>query len=482
MNYKMISKFLGRLLFLEALLLLIPIAVTFIYKEPWLNTQAFLITVVLLLVVSFFLTRPKSEVSTFYAKEGFVIVSLAWILMSFFGGLPLFFSGHYSSFIDTFFEISSGFTTTGASVISNIEALPHSILFWRSFTHLIGGMGVLVLALALLPQNDNDSIHLLKAEVPGPTFGKIVSKLGTTARILYTIYLIFTAVLILLLILGGMPVFDSILHAFGTAGTGGFGIKNTSVGYYDSAYLEMVISVGMLVFGVNFNLYYLILAKKTKDVLKSEELKWYLGIVALAIILIMGNLTIHYQSVSHNFRHVFFQVSSIITTTGYSTIDFNSWPLFSHIILLLLMFIGGMAGSTAGGIKVSRIGIITKSALAELKRTHNPKRVVKVIFDNKTIESNHLRVIANYIFLYILCFSVLLLIVSFDVNDFISAFSAVAATFNNIGPGLGVVGPASSFGGLNDVSKFFLSFGMIAGRLEILPMLILFSPRTWRKT
>lgn len=482
MNHKMIVKTLGRLLFLEGVLLLIPVFVSFYYREPWLNTQSFLITSILLMVVSLFLMSAKAKVSTFYAKEGFVIVSLAWILMSFFGGMPLVLSGQYQSFVDAFFEISSGLTTTGASVIAQVENLSNSVLFWRSFTHLIGGMGVLVLALAILPQNDTDSIHLMKAEVPGPAFGKIVSKLGGTARLLYKIYLVMTLVLIILLVIGGMSLFDSMLHAFGTAGTGGFGIKNTSIGYYDSVYLEMVLSFGMLVFGVNFNLYYLILVKKAKEVTKSEELRWYLGIVLGAVIVIMLNISGQYESIAHNFRHVFFTVSSIITTTGYSTVDFDAWPLFSHVILLMLMFIGGMAGSTAGGIKVSRIGIIFKSAIAEIKRTQNPKRVVKVMYDNKIIESKNFRVIANYLFLYILCFGSLLLIVSFDVDDFISAFSAVAATFNNIGPGLGVVGPTASYASFNDISKIALSFGMIAGRLEILPMLILFSPRTWRKT
>lgn len=481
MNYKMISRVLGRLLLLEALLLVVPLIVSFIYREPWINSQAFLITIGLLLVTSFTLMSPKSEIKSFYAREGFVIVSLAWILMSFFGGLPLALSGQYPSFIDSFFEISSGFSTTGASIINNVESLSKSILFWRSFTHLIGGMGVLVLALAILPQSDTDSIHLMKAEVPGPAFGKMVSKLGGTARLLYKIYLVMTLVLTLLLIIGGMPIFDSILHAFGTAGTGGFGVKNSSIGFYDSAYIEMVISIGMLAFGINFNLYYLILIKKAKEVFKSEELKWYLGFVVLGVLLITLNVMGSYQAVNRSLRDVFFTVSSIITTTGYSTVDYDSWPLFSHIVLLFLMFIGGMAGSTAGGIKVSRIGIIIKSAIGEIKTTQNPKRIVKVLFDNKIIESKNLRVIANYIFLYILCFGGLLLIISFDVPDFVSAFSAVSATFNNIGPGLGVVGPTASYASLNGLSKVVLSFGMIAGRLEILPMLVLFNPRTWRK-
>lgn len=481
MNYKALKYILGRLFLVFGFLLLFPLVVSFIYKEPLSLKMSFFWPIVILTVLGIALTYKEEEISQVYAKEGLVIVALFWILMSFFGGLPLVLSKTYPTMVDAFFEISSGLTTTGASVATDVEALPHSILFWRSFTHLIGGMGVLVFALAILPRVKNESLHLMKAEVPGPVFGKIVSKIGNTARILYIIYLVMTAVLVVILILAGMPVFDSLLHAFGTAGTGGFGIKANSIGYYNSATIDIILGVGMLVFGVNFGLYYLILIGKVKDFFKSEELKWYLGIVLIAIIVITINIHATYEHLPKTLQDVFFTVSSIITTTGYSTADFDKWPLFSHIILLILMFVGGMSGSTAGGLKVYRIGSIVKSGLSEIKRTSNPKRVLPVLFENKVIDQKLMRGLFNYLSLYISIFIVLLLIVSLDTNRFIGAFSAVAATFNNIGPGLEVVGPTQSFASLSQLSKVALSIGMIAGRLEIYPILVLFSPRTWRK-
>ena len=480
MNLKMISKLVGRLLLVEAALLVLPLIVAIIYKEPSKNIYAFLITILIIVVIGILMNLPKAKFDRYYTREGLVIISLSWILMSFLGGFPLALSGSFPSFIDAFFEISSGLTTTGASVAIDVEALPNSILFWRSFTHLIGGMGVLVFALAVTPQMNKDNIHLMKAEVPGPVFGKIVARLGDTARLLYLIYLAMTAVLILTLWACGMPFFDSMLHAFGTAGTGGFGIKANSIGYYDSATIDYVIGTGMILFGINFNLYYLILIGKLKEFFKSEELKWYLGFIFGAIFLIMLN-TRGQVGLFRSFRDTYFTVSSIITTTGYSTVDYDVWPLFSKGVLLLLMFIGGMAGSTAGGIKVSRIGTMVKSAFSEVKRAKNPDRVVNVIFDDAVVDYKQIRSIANYLFLYILIFVGILGIVSYETNSFETAFSAVAATFNNIGPGLDIVGPTGSFAGFNAVTKFVLSIGMIAGRLEILPVLILFSPKTWRK-
>ena len=480
MNIKMISKLVGRLLLVEAALLVLPLIVGFIYNEPAANKMAFVLTILIVVAVGLLMNLPKADFNRYYAREGLVVTSLSWILMSFLGGLPLVLTKTYPSFIDAFFEISSGLTTTGASVALDVEILPHSILFWRSLTHLIGGMGVLVFALAVTPRMNKDDIHLMKAEVPGPVFGKIVARLGDTARLLYLIYLAMTAVLTLILWICGMPLFDSMVHAFGTAGTGGFGIKNTSVGYYQSPTIEYVIGTGMILFGVNFNLYYLILIGKIKDFFKSEELKWYLGVIATAIILIMLN-TREQTGVLRTFRDSYFTVASIISTTGFSTIDFDAWPLFSKGILLALMFIGGMAGSTAGGIKVSRIATMVKSGVSEIKRAKNPYRVVNVIFDKTVVDPKQLRSIANYIFLYIMIFSGIFVIVSYDSNSLETAFSAVAATFNNIGPGLDIVGPTGSFAGFSPLSKVFLSLGMIAGRLEILPMLILFSPKTWNK-
>lgn len=481
MNKKMIIKTIGRILLVEAFLLCFPLIISLIYRESLKNVFAFLITIIILLVIGGLFSSIKVKKRNFYAKEGLVIVALIWILLSFFGGLPLYFSREYKSLVDTFFEISSGFTTTGASVATNVEGLSHSILFWRSFTHLIGGMGVLVFALAIMPQINEDSIYLMKAEVPGPVFGKLVSKMGDTARILYAIYLVMTVVLTFLLWIAGMPFFDSMLHAFGTAGTGGFGIKNTSIAFYNNPLVEHIIAWGMLIFGVNFNLYYFILIGKIKDFFKNEELKWYIGIMFFAVFLIMANVYFMYPNISENFRNVFFTVSSVMTTTGYSTADFNNWPLFSHIILLILMFIGGCAGSTAGGIKVARVATSLKSSLSEIKRVRNPKQVVTARFDGKVLDNQILKSLSNYYFIYIFLFIFLMLIVSFDTPDFISAFSSVAATFNNIGPGLGMVGPSSSYAELSNISKVALSFGMIAGRLEILPIMILFSIGTWKK-
>ncbi|MDO4778722.1 MAG: TrkH family potassium uptake protein [Tissierellia bacterium] len=483
MNIRMVFKIIGRLQMMVASLMMIPILIGLYYGEGMRTIGAFLYPSLVVFIFGFLLNMQKVKIRSFYTREGLVIVSLSWILISFFGGLPLYLSGEYKSLVDSFFEISSGFTTTGATVSKNVEILSKSILFWRSFTHLIGGMGVLVFVLAIIPQIKEDSIYLMKAEVPGPVFGKLVSKLADTARILYIIYFGLTAILIIALYIAGMPLFDSVVHAFGTAGTGGFGIKNSSIGYYNSAAIETIIGIGMLVFGVNFNLYYLILIGKIKTLFKSEELKWYMSFVVIAILLITYNV---YTTLSlpfaDSFRHVFFTVSSIITTTGYSTLDFANWPLFSHIILLMLMFIGGCAGSTAGGIKVARVATAVKSAISEMSISRNPKRVLSFRFEGKVVDTGLFRSLANYFLLYFLLFGIQVLIISIDSPNFITAFSAVSATLNNIGPGLGVVGPTGSFAEFSDISKIVLSFGMIAGRLEIIPMLVLFSPYTWRKT
>lgn len=483
MNIQMIFKVIGRLLILVGSLMLLPVLVGMYYHESNRTVLTFFITAVMIILLGIVLNLQKVKIRTFFTKEGLIIVSLSWILMSFLGGLPLYFSGEYPSLVDAFFEISSGFTTTGATVSTDVEALSHSVLFWRSFSHLIGGMGVLVFVLAIMPKMKEDSIYLMKAEVPGPVFGKLVSKLGDTARILYQIYIGLTLILIISLYLAGMPLFDSVVHAFGTAGTGGFGIKNSSIGHYNSASIELIIGIGMLVFGVNFNLYYLILIGKIKDFFKSEELKWYLAIVAIAVTVISFNV---YNTMAMPFqdsvRHVFFTVSSIVTTTGYSTVDFALWPLFSQMILLTLMFIGGCAGSTAGGIKVARIGTAVKSVISEIRRSKNPKRIVLFKFEGRLVDNDLMKSLSNYFLLYIIVFAGILLIVSLDSPNFSTAFSAVAATLNNIGPGFDAVGPTGSFAGFSVLSKLALTFAMIAGRLEIIPVLILFSYKTWKKT
>lgn len=480
MNKKMIIYTISRIMVLEAFLMILPLFTALWYGEDMRTVGAFLKTIgiILLVFLYFALKRPADE--KIYIREGMVIAGLSWFVMSFFGGLPFYFSGEIPRLVDCFFETASGFTTTGSSIITDLSLLSHSILFWRSFTHFVGGMGVLVLALAVFPEISTSSVQIMKAEVPGPQFGKLMSKLSNTARILYLMYVVMTIVLIFILIVVGMPVFDSIIHAFGTAGTGGFGIKNGSVLPYNSPAIEMVLAVGMLIFGVNFNLYYLVLIGKAKDALKSEELRTYLGIVLAAVALIAFDVQDRYASLHHNLRDVFFTVSSVITTTGFSTADFGDWPVLSKWVLLMLMFIGACAGSTAGGLKVSRVIMLVKSSFNEVLRSINPHRTLTVSFEGKRLDRATEQGVTGYFLVYCVLFAFFTLIVSYNAPDFKSSFSAVAATFNNIGPGLGVVGPAYSFAEMSDLSKITLSIAMITGRLELFPVIAVFSPQTWR--
>lgn len=481
MNTKMIRYVTGYILKLEAGFLVLPLFISFYFHESITIQKSYFFTIIFLLAAGFLFSRKMPENQKMFAKEGLFIVSLSWILLSFFGALPFVISGAVPSIIDAFFETVSGFTTTGASILTNVEALPNSLLFWRSFTHLVGGMGVLVLALAILPKNNKQSLHLMKAEVPGPTFGKLVAKMSYNSRILYIIYLVLTAVMILILTLEGMPFFDAILHAFGTAGTGGFGIKNSSVAYYNSAAIDYTIGIGMLVFSLNFNLFYILLIGNIKQFFKSEEMRWFLGIVSMAVILISINVYPMYNNISLVIRDVFFTVSSIVSTTGYSTADFDKWPLFSKIILLFLMFMGGCAGSTAGGLKVSRVVIFIKSAIREFKKLGNINRVVSLKMEGKPVTKDLMEGISSYLIVYIGVFVTLLLIISISVSDLDAAFSAVAATFNNIGPGFEIFGPTSNYSSLTPINKIVLSFSMLLGRLEIFPVLILFSPEIYKK-
>ena len=481
MNKRMIGFIVGRILSLEAGFMILPLIVSFIYGESTLYKMAYLKVIFLLLIIGGILSFKTPKNMVISGREGFVIVALSWITMSIFGALPFVITKEIPRFIDAFFEIVSGFTTTGSSIITDLNAISHSNLFWRSFTHLVGGMGVLVLALAIFPKNSPSTVHVMKAEVPGPVFGKLVSKLSTTARVLYKIYLVMTFVMILLLMLGGLDWFESTLLAFGTAGTGGFGVRNGSILPYNSLYIELVLGIGMLVFGVNFNIYYFILIGKAKEALKNEELKYYLWIVGISIITIAINLYMTaYGSFGKGLRDSFFTISSIITTTGYSTADFDKWPMFSQVIILVVMFFGGCAGSTAGGLKISRIVMLGKMAIIEIKQMINPFREITVKFEDKPIDKKTQKSMLSYFLVYMILFFIMLLIVSFTVNDFKTAFSAVAATFNNIGPGLGKVGPTFSFYELSDLNKVVLSFSMLAGRLEIFPMLVLFAPSTWK--
>ncbi|MDO5718278.1 MAG: TrkH family potassium uptake protein [Tissierellia bacterium] len=481
MNLKLVTTTIGKILILEALFMFLPLTVAIIYGEGALNIISFVITIAILLILGFFASRNNIEDESFGVKDGFGIVALSWISLSIFGSLPFIISRQIPSIVDAIFETASGFTTTGASILVDVEALSQSMLFWRSFTHFIGGMGILVFALAVLPKTTKGSVHVMKAEVPGPVFGKLVSKIDITARILYKIYVSMTVVLIAILILAGMKPFDAMIHAFGAAGTGGFSNKAQSVGYFNSALIDYILGIAMLLYGINFNLYYLILIGNIKDVFKSEELRVYLGICLFTVFIICLDVRELYSNFFIMLRDVFFTVSSIITTTGYSTVDFNRWPLFSHYVLLMLMFIGSCAGSTAGGLKVSRVLLLFKSGVNELKQALNPRRVMSICQDGRTVPQNIVKSAHLYLILYIGIFVAILFTISIKVNDFATAFSAVAATLNNIGPGLEAVGPTESYAYFSPFSKVVLTFAMIIGRLEIFPVLVLFAPSTWRK-
>ncbi|MBQ2724986.1 MAG: TrkH family potassium uptake protein [Clostridia bacterium] len=480
MNIRRILYTLGQLIKLEGVLLALPLATALCYGEDR-TALAFLITMAGALLIAFLMTIPtKKADATIYAREGFIITASAWLFMSAIGALPFVLSGDIPSYIDAYFETVSGFTTTGASILTDVEAMSHGCLFWRSFTHWIGGMGILVLMMAIFSDSTGRSIHIMRAEMPGPIVERIVPRVRNTAKILYLIYIVMTCVQILLHIIGGMPVFDSIIHSLGTAGTGGFGIKSNGLAGY-SAYHQWVITIFMLLFGVNFNLYYLILIKKWKDAVRSEELWVYLGVVAAASTLIAFNIYPMVGTAADSVRYAAFQVASIITTTGYSTVDFNLWPGLSKTILLLLMFMGGCAGSTAGGMKVSRAVILVKSIRCELKRLIHPREVANVRFESKKLEEQTRHGVGVYFALYALCIAAVFLCLSFEPFDIETNFSAAVACFNNVGPGLAGVGPMSSYAAYSDSATVLLSLAMLFGRLEIYPMLILLSPRTWIK-
>ena len=481
MNTKIISYVISNLFKILMFLFLFPLAVSIYYKEGLKFSMAYIVPIIILCILTYFLSDKTPENQSFFSKEGLVIVSLSWLLISFFGALPFIISGSIPNMVDAFFESVSGFTTTGASILSEVESLSKSILFWRSFTHVVGGMGVLVLVLAILPKGNNQALHIMRAEVPGPTVGKIVAKMNYNSRILYIIYISMIIILIIFLLLGGMPLFDACIHAFGTAGTGGFSCKNTSIGFYNSAYIDYVTSIGMLVFGLNFNLFYLLILGNIKQIFKSEEAKYYLSIVFIATAFICINIYPIYSSITRMIRDVFFTVSSIITTTGYSTVDFDKWPTFSKIILMFLMFCGGCAGSTAGGFKVSRLAILIKRFVREFKKIGHPNKVLNIKLEGKTLDKDMLEGVDSYFILYSVILFILLLITAWDSDSFITALSAVLATFNNIGPGLGAVGPTSNFASYSAFTKIVLSLGMLLGRLEIIPLLILVSPRIYRK-
>ncbi len=469
----------GQIIKLEAVLLVLPLAVSIIYRERC--ALSFLITALASLFVGFAVTlisKPGNRL--IYAKEGFVIVALAWLALSAIGAVPFVLSGEVRSYADAFFETVSGFTTTGASVLTDIEGMSHGLLFWRSFTHWVGGMGVLVFIMAIIPSVCDRSIHILRAEMPGPVMGKLVPKLKQTAKILYLIYIVMTVLEMILLLCGGMSLFDSALHSFATAGTGGFGIKGDSIASY-SPYLQWVIAVFMFLFGINFNIYYLLLVRRFRSVLKSTETWCYIAICLISVSIITGNIYSIYGNLPDSVRASAFQVASLVTTTGFSTADFNLWPGLSKGILLILMFIGGCAGSTAGGLKVSRVVMMIKMIRREFMKMIHPRSVSAVRIEGKKVDDTTLNGVNVYFVLYMVIYFAAFLLLCLEPFDFETNFTAVAACYNNIGPGFGAVGPMGSFSGYSAFSKIVLSATMLLGRLEIYPLLFALIPSTWTK-
>ncbi len=479
MNYRMLGYLLSAVALIEAVLMMIPVAVSLIYGEavwPFLITSGILLALSLPLVIF----PPKNR--RIFAKEGFVCVSGAWIMLSLFGALPFVLSGAIPNYIDAVFETVSGFTTTGATILAAIEHLPKGILFWRSFTHWIGGMGVLVFMLALLPTLDGQAIHLLRAEVPGPTKGKLVPKIRQTAIILYGIYLALTIAQTIALLCTGMSLYDSIVSSLATAGTGGFSVKNLSIAGYATPAAEWIIAIFMVIFGINFNMYYFILIKRAKDVWKSEELRAYLAIVTIATALLAINTYGLFDSLSECIRAAFFQTTSIISTTGFVTVNYDEWGSFAKGIIVLLTCLGACAGSTAGGLKLSRVILVVKNIFKEIKHVLRPNSVNIVRLDGESVSDETLRGAANYFSIYFVFIVISTLIVSIDGFSLETNLSAVLACINNVGPGLGMVGPVGNFSGFSYFSKIVLALTMLAGRLEFIPLIIFFSPSAWKRS
>ncbi len=478
MNYSMIIFILGHLLRYEALFLLLPTVTGFIYGEE--ETVAFLGIAFLAFVIGTILSLKIPKSKQLYPRDGSVTVALGWIVLSIFGALPFTICGDIPFYVDALFETISGFTTTGASVLPDVEALSHASIMWRSFTHWVGGMGVFVFILSLLPMIGGSTMQLMKAESPGPSVDKFVPKVKDTAKLLYSIYIVITAIQVVVLLLAKMPLFDTLTLTFGTVGTGGFGIKNDSLAGYTSLQ-QNIITFFMIISGINYSFYFLIISKKFKDALHLEEVRWYLGIIFASVAAITLNIWHLYGGLGESLKHAFFQVGSIITTTGYSSTDFNLWPEFSKTILIILMIIGACAGSTAGGFKVSRMLILLKSIKIELSSMIHPREVKKIRMDGHVVKPETLRTAQVYLVLYWTIFLMSILLISIDNFDFTTNFTAVAATFNNIGPGLAGVGPMSNFNGYSVFSKIVLMLGMLIGRLELYPIILLLMPATWKR-
>lgn len=481
MNYEMMAYVLMNIAKVEGFLMFIPAIVSLVYGEKDVAIRIFEIAVILVLVGKIF-TRKKPSKSELFIKDGLLIVGLAWIIFSVIGAMPYYLTGSITSIVDAFFETVSGFTTTGSTILTDIESLPMGILFWRSFTHWIGGMGVLVFVMAIIPLSGGNTMNIMKAEVPGPTVDKLVPKTKQSAKILYLIYIAMTVLEVILLMLGGMPFIDSLTNSFSTAGTGGFCMKADSIGFYDSAYIDGVVTVFMILFGINFNLFYLVLFKNFKRIFKSEELRTYIKIIAVAIALITWNIHGMYGGVLKSFRYASFQVATIITTTGFMTADFNLWPTFSKAILLSLMIIGACAGSTGGGVKVSRVLITFKYIKSEIKKVIHPRSISNITMDEKLIDDTMTKNVSAYLLIYLVIMAVSFILITLNEFDIETSLTSVITCLNNVGPGLGnLVGPTGNFSTFSPFSKLVLTLDMLLGRLEIFPILFLFSPRIFKR-
>ena len=478
MNYKMIRNILGWLLLFECGFMLVPTATALVYRER--EVWAFLVTMLLCGTIGALFVWRKPKDAVLYAREGFVIVSLSWILLSLFGAIPFCISGAIPNYLDALFETVSGFTTTGASILTEVEPLPRCMLMWRSFTHWVGGMGVLVFIMAFIPLSGGQNMHIMKAESPGPSVSKLVPRVKTTALILYSIYIVMTLIMFVLLLFGDMSVFEALCTALGTAGTGGFGVLNDSMASY-SPYIQWVVTVFMLLFSVNFSCYYLLLLGRIKDVF-SAELRTFIAVVGTVMLVVTLNTRGLFDSLGEAIRHVAFTVASLISTTGFATENFDAWPELSRALLVLIMFIGACAGSTGGGLKISRLMILFRGAFNEIGNLIHPRRVKRVTVDGHPVDNEVVRATNVYMMWYVLLFTVSVILISFDDHDLITNFTAVTATINNIGPGLNLVGPTGNFAFFSIPSKLVLIFDMLAGRLELFPMLVLFAPATWRRS
>jgi len=480
MNMRVVLKLLGTVLMWESILMIPSLIISIIDNSYEIN--AFIISILLIGIIGFCLMNIKTNGSQMRKREGFAGVAICWVVMSLLGAFPFYISGAIPAYIDAVFETVSGFTTTGSSILTNVELLPRGILFWRSFTHWIGGMGVLILTLALMPSLGARSVFLMRAESPGPSPGKLVPKISETAKILYIIYAVMTAIQIILLVIAGMSIYDAFIHAFGTAGTGGFSNKALSVGAYNNPWIDWIITIFMFLFGINFTLHYLLLKGEWKTVLKNEELRLYSITVLISIILICINiLPLNNYSITESIRQSAFQVSTIVTTTGFATVDFNYWPMFSKTILLILMFFGACAGSTGGGVKFIRILLLFKAIMYEIKHTIHPNAISTIKVDGRKVDTSTMSSIMIFFFAYVITIIVAVLIVSLDNFDFMTTFSAVLATISNIGPGFEIVGPMGNFEEFSVLSKIVLTACMIIGRLEVMPIFVLFTPAMWER-